>query len=646
MHYYQPGDVVLGEYRIEAFIGRGGFGEVYRTQSIHSSNLFALKILRRNDLAESEYIQAEKGFQLEAKLGFKLKHSALLRAIRFAPDPQNGQLILVMEYAPGGSLADRLNTQRCQSVPDTIRIASEVASGLAALHDADVVHRDIKPSNILFDAFGKACIGDLGVAQVSTGELTLISQPGTEFNRTGPGTGPYMSPEQERGDIHLRPCSDIYALGLIMFEMLTGRSYKQIRPGTDIRFLRPDVPQALVDLIARMLSDEPERRPWDGNETLHALNTVSTSINPLGEQSNQNHISTETLPRQTVAFQNNNAAQLGAARENLVAPSNSAASASEFMTQTKVKNYWIWAAAGVLLAVVCLISIIPIIDKIIEGWWPTPTDIPTEVHTEVIPTDVVATKTIKLPDCTRVGQTWSSPIDGMQLVCVPAGDFLMGSDDPETSEDEKPKHTVVLDAYWIDKTEVTNAQYTQCVSDGDCEPPGSNASDTRSNYYRDDRYANYPVINVSWSNARDYCAWAGRQLPTEAQWEKAARGNDGRIYPWGDSTPNQNNANFESSTIEDTAAVGSYPDGASPYGAMDMAGNVWEWINDWYDENYYLFQTQWINPTGPDFGDQRIQRGGSWANPGSGINTTFRYPLSPNKSYTTTGFRCALPAAP
>jgi len=645
MSYYQAGDIVLNEYRVEAFIGEGGFGEVYRTRSIYSSDLFALKILRRSGLTESEYNQAEKRFQLEAKLGFKLKHPGLLRAIRLAPDPQNGQLILIMEYAPGGSLADRMNVQSHHSVLETIQIASEIAAGLAALHDADVVHRDIKPSNILFDASGKACIGDLGVAQVSKSDLTLISTPISRFGHTVLGTAAYMSPEQERGDIHLRPCSDVYSLGLIMFELLTGRSYKTIRPGTDIRFLRPDVPQTLVDLMARMLSDEPQQRPWDGNETLQALNTVSTSINLLRERSNQAPILPEILPGQQAAFQaEDHVPQPGAGKESLVTQPNPPPSAGEFVKKTTSKINGLWAVAGIFLIVLCLTGVIWIIGEVIS---PTNTPIyQTEIPTEVITTDVIPTETIKLPDCTRVGQTWTSSIDGMVLVCVPAGDFVMGSGNANTSTDEKPQHVVYLDAYWVDKTEVTNAQYAQCVSDGDCDPPNANASDTRSNYYRDDRYSNYPVMNVSWNNANAYCAWAERQLPTEAQWEKAARGDDGRIYPWGDSTPDKTDANFEDSTKGDTTAVGQYLTGSSPYGAMDMAGNVWEWTSDWYDENYYSSQTQWKNPTGPISGNDRVQRGGGWATPGLGIRTTLRYPEAPNNSSTSTGFRCVLPATP
>jgi len=247
-------------------------------------------------------------------------------------------------------------------------------------------------------------------------------------------------------------------------------------------------------------------------------------------------------------------------------------------------------------------------------------------------------------------------VDGMTLVCVPAGDFLMGSTDEQIDQmladnpswdadwfkDEKPGHTVYLDAYWIDQTEVTNAQYAQCVAAGVCRRPDSERSWTRSSYYGSSQYADFPVIEVSWDDAVDYCTWAGRQLPSEAQWEKAARGTDGRIYPWGNQAPNTNLLNYFNN-LGDTTAVGSYPDGASPYGALDMAGNVWEWTADWYDGDYYSSRTTWRNPAGPSSGDGRVVRGGSWIQYYSrDVRAAYRYGDSPGSRVNYLGFRCRL----
>ena len=228
------------------------------------------------------------------------------------------------------------------------------------------------------------------------------------------------------------------------------------------------------------------------------------------------------------------------------------------------------------------------------------------------------------------------------MVFVPAGEFTMGSDDGR--DDEKPAKKIDLDAYWIDKFEVTNAQYALCVADGTCRQPSSLSSRTRESYYGDPDYDRYPVILVNWSQADAYCAWAGGRLPTEAEWEKAARGTDARTYPWGDAAPTCSLANFggTSGCVGDTTAVGSYPAGASPYGAMDMAGNVWEWVADWYGEDYYRSKVI-DNPTGPTNGSYRVLRGGSWASNEGLVSSLYRGWGAPTGNWNGDGFRCVSP---
>jgi formylglycine-generating enzyme required for sulfatase activity len=162
-----------------------------------------------------------------------------------------------------------------------------------------------------------------------------------------------------------------------------------------------------------------------------------------------------------------------------------------------------------------------------------------------------------------IGSTMISDKDGMTLLYVPAGEFMMGSDNG--GADEKPVHTVYLDAFWIDRTEVTYAMYAKCVQDGACNQPSSTKSDTRDSYYGNSEFDNYPVIYVSWKGAKAYCEWADRRLPTEAEWEKAARGENAFIYPWGNDAPNNNLLNYNGA-VGDTTEVGKYQDGASPYG--------------------------------------------------------------------------------
>ena len=234
------------------------------------------------------------------------------------------------------------------------------------------------------------------------------------------------------------------------------------------------------------------------------------------------------------------------------------------------------------------------------------------------------------------GSTWTRPADGMTMVYVPDGTFLMGSTDSNSMavSNEKPQHNLPLAAYWIDKTAVTNRMYALCVKAGACQLPSNTISYKNPGYYGNPKYDNYPVIYVNWSDAQSYCHWAKMYLPTEAEWEKAARGTDGRLYPWGDATLACSLANFggPGGCVGDTSPVGAYPSGASPYGALDMAGNVWEWVNDWYSDNY--------SGQSSVAGTYRVLRGGSWSDDGSGLRSAFRYRSNPASSSSDIGFRC------
>ncbi|HET7090346.1 MAG TPA: SUMF1/EgtB/PvdO family nonheme iron enzyme [Anaerolineae bacterium] len=222
----------------------------------------------------------------------------------------------------------------------------------------------------------------------------------------------------------------------------------------------------------------------------------------------------------------------------------------------------------------------------------------------------------------------------MAMVFVPGGEFRMGSGDadPGAEDDEKPQHDVVLDAFWIDRTEVTNAMYARCIQAGTCTAP------MRSSRYDVATHADHPVTGVTWFQAQEYCAWAGRRLPSEAEWEKAARGPDGRLFPWGDGAPGPSLLNFDGQ-VDDTTTVGSYPAGASPYGALDVAGNVWEWTADWYAEGYYADSPR-TNPPGPASGNRRVLRGGAWGADAQAVRAANRFWAFPGRN-DFDGFRCA-----
>ncbi|MGV8122349.1 MAG: SUMF1/EgtB/PvdO family nonheme iron enzyme [Candidatus Xenobiia bacterium LiM19] len=236
--------------------------------------------------------------------------------------------------------------------------------------------------------------------------------------------------------------------------------------------------------------------------------------------------------------------------------------------------------------------------------------------------------------------------DGAEMVLVPAGEFLMGSPSGEGS-DEHPQHRVYLDAYYIYKYPVTNGQFARFVketgygAEGDWED------------FADPGREDHPVLNVTWKDARAYCKWADGRLPMEAEWEKAARGTDGREYPWG-NTWDDSKCNWDKGPKvpgmadiyggRGTTPVGSFPSGASPYGCMDMAGNVWEWCSDWYDEDYYKNSPS-RNPSGPSKGGYRVSRGGSWYVEDTGIfRCAYRFRYSPVNRINLCGFRVCRPS--
>ena len=305
-----------------------------------------------------------------------------------------------------------------------------------------------------------------------------------------------------------------------------------------------------------------------------------------------------------------------------------------------IRRIWLAGIAIIVTAACALFDYTPTPEPTLPIQTPSPTRI------------LTPTNTLTPIPWSGASLPWVRPRDGMLMVFVPEGDFIMGVDteaaiaichqylsycDLAWFEGTGPAHTVHLGAYWIDQTEVTNDQYARCVTDGACLPPVHFAVIAPVDYYYDGRHGNFPVVYVPWYYAEAYCAWAEARLPTEAEWEKAARGTDGRLFPWGDSLPDANQVCFDSR--HNLEGVGSCPAGASPYGTLNMIGNVSEWVADWYAP-YIYSQSPVEGPTGPASGTGRVLRGG-FNHEFYELYSTGRNGDDPNETNSMIGFRCA-----
>ena len=229
------------------------------------------------------------------------------------------------------------------------------------------------------------------------------------------------------------------------------------------------------------------------------------------------------------------------------------------------------------------------------------------------------------------------------MTYVEEGMSTLGAEDGDLAakSDAKPIHQVYLKSYYIDIYEVTNNEYSDCVASGECSEPKELSSATRENYYNDPVFDRYPVINVTWEDAQNYCEYIGKRLPTEAEWEKAAMGTlDYRRYSWGNGSPQSYSMNI-SGVPADTEMGNSYLKGASPYGLVDVVGNVSEWVSDWYSQTYYA-ESPVEDPTGPMNGTEKVVRGDSWNTDVESVHVTNRYSMTPEEYNNETGFRCAM----
>jgi formylglycine-generating enzyme required for sulfatase activity len=656
----KPGAVINQRYRVECLLEQGGFGAIYRAWDLALERTCALK----ENLDTSS--EARQQFEREAKILAGLSHPNLPRVTDHFFIPNQGQY-LVMDLVEGQDLQALLDDAGAPLAEDqALDWISQVCDALDYLHGQTppVIHRDIKPANIRLTPGGQAMLVDFGIAKIY--HPTLKTTVGARA--VTPGFSPYE--QYGKGVTDAR--SDVYALGATLYTLLSAEEpvesiQRVVRdPLPALEKVNPAVSLRTAQAIKKAMSMDPQQRFQSAAEFKAALEPEAKSLpiqpwirgmgvvavvlllvalllwrpvlQPALMPQSQPSLSTQV----TASPAWMSAAPVTPTLTSTAIPVT--ATPSPTLTSPPTQPPWVYVVQPgdtcqalalryrvLIREIVQLNNLDEDCNRLLAG------------QQLLLPyTDTFATMQALTTTATLASQaTRLASRDEMAMALIPAGAFLMGSgqNEPGAQADEKPQRTIYLDEYWIDLTEVTNAMYARCVRSGACDEPAQRSSNTRLFYYRDERYANYPVIHVSWQDAQAYCQWAGRRLPTEAEWEKAARGPDGLTYPWGELRPDGSLVNFDQ-RVGDTTPVGYYPAGASPYGVLDMAGNVAEWVADWYAADFYD-QAPAVNPFGPAAGEYRVLRGGSWFSPARAVRAAFRVWNLPDLGYDSSGFRCA-----
>jgi serine/threonine-protein kinase len=517
-----PGTELSGVYTIDGVLGEGGMGVVYRAHDRARDRWVAIKCLHANLTGDPEL---RRRFAREARMLRAWVHPGVVAIYDYLEHEH--LLAIVMELVDGVTLVEHLRRWGGQLPLDEVReLFGYILDAVDGAHAHDIIHRDLKPDNILVRREGARLVPvivDLGIAKILEGTTYTVS--GALL-----GTCKYMSPEQVRRPHTADRRTDIYSLGVTLYQLCTGRTPFQDDSHFAVmmahvheappppRGLRPDLPPELERLILDALAKDPADRPQSCAEFSRRL---------------------EACP--------------------LPAPAR------------------------------------PVVEA------------------------------PALPPVLRDGA------DGAELVLVAAGAFKMG----------ERRREVYLDDFYIDRCPVTNAQFHTFVSVTGYRPGDGGEHRFLAHWPAGqvpDGLERHPVVYVSWEDARAYAQWAGKRLPTEAEWEKAARGTDGRKYPWGREDPTRRLGRGRRGTMP----VGAFPEGASPYGALDMAGNVWEWCEDADDPQFYE-DGPTRNPRNPQRAARaRVMRGGSWMYGPRSLRTTSRTGFEPHYRFAGGGFRCAL----
>jgi len=677
------GRVIENKYRLEERIGVGGMGTVYRATRLLIGDSVAIKLMNADFVRDTE---AER-FRREAQAAARLKHQNVVGIYDFGVTP-DGAIYLVMELVEGESLRQIVKRRGAVEPKAAGEIIRQVCAALDEAHHRHIVHRDIKPDNIIVETTQRGVrvkVLDFGVAKLRDLPVTTLTQTGSVV-----GTPHYMSPEQCLGE-ELDQRSDIYSAGVVLYEMLCGvvpfnspTSTAVIvqhvnQPPPSLREKNPNVSRALERAVLHALEKRREARPqaaaalaeevaaalegraWSDEITLDTGPDVSTANSPglraavapppaaaraAFASSQSDAPGAQLAPTEVLRTPHAISGPVSPARIIRVSPAQESGA-----RPARGKS-----AAIVVAAVAASILVIAVLVGLIV-WFPKGGGSGENAGGANISADksqgsedkAKADEGAKAAQAAPVADQGAEKVDPNAarddggrtpppgMAYVPGGTFWMGRNKSDGGDEyENPAHQVTVGPFFIDKYEVTCEEYARFLQATDYPrlPNGWHGRVCRAGAER------LPVTGVTWDDADAYARWAGKRLPTEEEWEFAARGADGRRYPWGDEwRAGLANAGDEGKSRRGFVEVGRYA-AASPFGVFDMAGNVWEWTAS----------PLAAYPGGRlprlDMGDYRVIRGGSWESSEKQATMTFRgYIQRDSKDTGATGFRCAKDAA-
>src|SRR5262245_31411373 len=629
---------IIGNYEVISQFGEGGMGELYVGRHIRLAREVIIKTIRTEDFKPRLIEHLRDRLEREAYVQSQLDHPNIVRVYDFIAFGDT--TCIVMEYVPGRDLR-KMISRETGPIPDrrSIKLFKQALAAINYAHHfiysdksgekhQGIIHRDLKPANILVTPDDMVKVTDFGIVKVRG------VKGGTQIG-FNPGTTEYMSPEQARGrDLDHR--SDIYSLGVVFYEMLCGHvpfedrnsetSDYEIRRGhielpvPPLASNYPGISTELEKIVFKALEKDPEDRFQTARQFIDTIEeyerTGKTGIakripgarHGLIRAGGANLAGTSTLsiddklitdsdmsPTYHVGYKN---------ERNDYNPTSLDGYPPESQKFKKIVQSPRWRYIIGITGATVLVLVLAVLFSFVFNRQKSQKA--TQLGTDP------ASKAVA-----------GSPLN---MISIPGGEFEMGRDDGNVFE--RPAHTVSVGPYLIDKYEVTNELYAEFVRQMNRQAP---------KHWIDGQYApgeaNFPVVYVNWFEARDYCEWVGKRLPTEEEWEYAARGKENRLYPYG----NEWKARF-SNALEDgykqPRAVGSYPDGASPFGALDMAGNVAEWTATDY--------RPYSRSSARRDDGNKVIRGGSFNAPAKEQTATDRFFDYPQRSYNHIGFRCAM----